>query len=348
MFTPEAVFWQFAGNLAQPVFDGFRLERSVGAGQGAGKSNCSRPIVRPSFLAFGDVELAFGRRSRTGPSARRLQRTTWSASSRRACFEIAETETARGHRRPCDRAADAADPVRGRETRSPSVRQGAALQCAVLSLYQALGGSWLPPPAEDIAITTQRQRDGQPSPLVSLETWWPASPPGWYWTPAPVVQKQKSQGRLPPEGGTANSTDPRARLLAIDARLADEAGLIPDGRRHTRGRSTPSRCARRSAGKIAHGSLHGRPGRQARRSCSPRSIRRTYQAQYDQADRQEGAGRGARSPMRSIDLERYTRLAAANSGIEAAGRYARVRWSLSSRRRCRFDQAAIDNAHRRC
>ena len=33
------------------------------------------------------------------------------------------------------------------------VRQ-ARLQ-AVLSLYQALGGSWLPPPAEDIAITTQ-------------------------------------------------------------------------------------------------------------------------------------------------------------------------------------------------
>ena len=72
-------------------------------------------------------------------------------SSRRA-FEIAETRLREG-------TVDLVIVLQTQQTLFQAedtlalVRQ-ARLQ-AVLSLYQALGGSWMPPPTEDIAITTQ-------------------------------------------------------------------------------------------------------------------------------------------------------------------------------------------------
>ena len=148
MFTPEAVFWQFAGNLAQPVFDGFRLEGLLEQAKGR-QIELLETYRKAIVSAFGDVELALIAIA-DGAERERLQRDVV-MSSRRA-FEIAETRLREG-------TVDLVTVLQTQQTlfvaedTLAQVRQ-ARLQ-AVLSLYQALGGSWLPPPAEDIANTTQ-------------------------------------------------------------------------------------------------------------------------------------------------------------------------------------------------
>jgi len=148
LFTPEAVFWQAAANIAQPVFDGFRLEGLLE--QAKGRQIELLQIYRKAIIsAFGDVEEALIA-IEDGAERERLQRDVV-MSSRRA-FEIAETRLREG-------TVDLVTVLQTQQTLFQAedtlaqVRQ-ARLQ-AVLSLYQALGGSWLPPPAEDIAITTQ-------------------------------------------------------------------------------------------------------------------------------------------------------------------------------------------------
>ena len=148
LFTPEAVFWQFAGNLAQPVFDGFRLEGLLEQAKGR-QIELLETYRKAIVSAFGDVELALIAIA-DGAERERLQRDVV-MSSRRA-FEIAETRLREG-------TVDLVTVLQTQQTLFQAedtlaqVRQ-ARLQ-AVLSLYQALGGSWLPPPAEDIANTTQ-------------------------------------------------------------------------------------------------------------------------------------------------------------------------------------------------
>jgi NodT family efflux transporter outer membrane factor (OMF) lipoprotein len=148
LFTPEAVFWQFTGNLAQPVFDGFRLEGLLEQAKGR-QIELLQTYRQAIVSAFGDVELALIAIA-DGAERERLQRDVV-MSSRRA-FEIAETRLREG-------TVDLVTVLQTQQTlfvaedTLAQVRQ-ARLQ-AVLSLYQALGGSWLPPPAEDIAITTQ-------------------------------------------------------------------------------------------------------------------------------------------------------------------------------------------------
>ena len=107
LFTPQAIFYQIAANLTQPVFDGFRLEGELEAAKGRQLELLN--VYRQAIVsAFADVERALIAVADTAERERLQQQVV--NSSRRA-FEIAETAVARRHRRPGHRAGHPAGPV---------------------------------------------------------------------------------------------------------------------------------------------------------------------------------------------------------------------------------------------
>jgi multidrug efflux system outer membrane protein len=138
LFTPQAIFYQIAAGLAQPVFDGFRLEGQLEQAQGRQLELLSD--YRKSIVSgFADVERALIAIT-DNAELERLQRQVVTASQQ--AFNIAETRLREGTvdlttvlitQQALFNAQDAQVVVRL-----------ARLQ-AVLSLYQALGGSWMPP-----------------------------------------------------------------------------------------------------------------------------------------------------------------------------------------------------------
>ena len=138
LFTPQAIFYQIAAGLVQPVFDGFRLEGQLEQAQGRQLELLS--TYRRSIVSgFADVERALIAIT-DNAELERLQRQVVTAS--RQAFNIAETRLREGTvdlttvlitQQALFNAQDAEVVVRL-----------ARLQ-AVLSLYQALGGSWMPP-----------------------------------------------------------------------------------------------------------------------------------------------------------------------------------------------------------
>ena len=108
-------------------------------------------------------------------------------------------------------------------------------------------------------------------------------------------------------------------VLAATARRADVPVYL-DGVGTTRALNTVT-VRPQVDGKLIKVALQRRPGRRARRRARAHRSDHLPGAARS-GDRQEGAGRGARSPMRGIDLERYTRLAATNSIDAPAGRHA--------------------------
>jgi outer membrane protein, multidrug efflux system len=138
LFTPQAIFYQIAAGLAQPVFDGFRLEGQLEQAQGRQLELLSD--YRKSIVSgFADVERALIAIT-DNAELERLQGQVVTASQQ--AFNIAETRLREGTvdlttvlitQQALFNAQDAQVVVRL-----------ARLQ-AVLSLYQALGGSWMPP-----------------------------------------------------------------------------------------------------------------------------------------------------------------------------------------------------------
>jgi NodT family efflux transporter outer membrane factor (OMF) lipoprotein len=145
LFTPQAIFYQIAAGLVQPVFDGFRLEGQLE--QAKGHQLELLATYRKSIISgFTDVERALIAIA-DNAELERLQRQVVTAS--RQAFNIAESRLREGTvdlttvlitQQALFNAQDAEVVVRL-----------ARLQAA-LALYQALGGSWMPP-AEKGAIT---------------------------------------------------------------------------------------------------------------------------------------------------------------------------------------------------
>src|SRR5439155_19552813 len=149
LLTPQSAFYQLAANLTQPILDGFRLEGQLELAKGRQLELLQ--IYRKAVVqAFADVENALIAVADTA-ERERLQREVVMASRR--AFEIAETRLREG-------TVDLITVLNTQQTLfqaedTLALARFARLQ-AVLSLFQALGGSWLPPPpAEDSAITTQ-------------------------------------------------------------------------------------------------------------------------------------------------------------------------------------------------
>jgi multidrug efflux system outer membrane protein len=147
LFTPQAIFYNVAANLAQPVFDGFRLEGQLEQAQGRQVELLE--LYRKTVVSgFGDVEQALIAIADNAERERLQQQVV--ESSRRA-FDIGETRLREGTvdlvtvliiQQALFQAED-----------NLAIARLARLQ-AVLSLFQALGGAWLPP-AEGTAIKLQ-------------------------------------------------------------------------------------------------------------------------------------------------------------------------------------------------
>src|SRR5262249_16517715 len=136
--TPQAISYSVAANLAQPVFDGFRLEGLLEQAQGKQLELLSD--YRKSIISgFTDVERALIAVA-DNAELERLQQQVVTAS--RQAFNIAEQRLREG---TVDLTTGlVTHPALFNAQDNQVVARLARLQ-AVLSLYQALGGGWMPP-----------------------------------------------------------------------------------------------------------------------------------------------------------------------------------------------------------
>jgi NodT family efflux transporter outer membrane factor (OMF) lipoprotein len=139
LFRPESALYSLAADLAQPVFDGFRLEGQLEQAQGRQMEllNLYRKAVVSGFT---DVEKALIS-VKDSAERERLQQQVVDASRR--AFQIAEIRLREGTVDLVTVLVTQQALFTAEENRVTA--RLARLQ-AVLSLYQALGGSWLPKP----------------------------------------------------------------------------------------------------------------------------------------------------------------------------------------------------------
>jgi outer membrane protein, multidrug efflux system len=138
LFRPESALYQIAANLAQPILDGARLEGQLEFAKGV-QLEMLETYRKAVLSAFGDVERALIAVADTAEQERLQQQAV--ASARRA-FEIAEIRLREG-------TVDLVTVLQTQQTwftneNNLNVARLARMQ-AILSLFQALGGGWMPP-----------------------------------------------------------------------------------------------------------------------------------------------------------------------------------------------------------
>jgi outer membrane protein, multidrug efflux system len=138
LFRPESALYQIAANLAQPILDGARLEGQLEFAKGV-QLEMLETYRKAVLSAFGDVERALIAVVDTAEQERLQQQAV--ASARRA-FEIAEIRLREG-------TVDLVTVLQTQQTwftneNNLNVARLARMQ-AILSLFQALGGGWMPP-----------------------------------------------------------------------------------------------------------------------------------------------------------------------------------------------------------
>jgi outer membrane protein, multidrug efflux system len=138
LLRPESALYSVATNLTQPLLDGYRLEGQLELAK-AQRLAALQTYRKSIISAFGDVEKALIAIADT-TEQERLQRLA--VASARQAFQIAETRLREG----------TVDLVTVLQTQQTLFTAEAVLVVvrfsrfqAVLSLFQALGGSWLPP-----------------------------------------------------------------------------------------------------------------------------------------------------------------------------------------------------------
>jgi NodT family efflux transporter outer membrane factor (OMF) lipoprotein len=139
LFTPQAIFYQIAANLTQPIFDGFRLEGELEAAKGR-QLELLGTYRKTIVFAFADVERALIAVADTAEQER-LQRQV--VASSQLAFNIAEQRLREGTV-DLTTVLVAQQALFNAQDNLVDVRL-LRLQ-ATLTLFQALGGSWLPPP----------------------------------------------------------------------------------------------------------------------------------------------------------------------------------------------------------
>ena len=138
LFQPQSVFYNIATSVTQPLFDGFRLAGLLELARGH-QYELVKAYCQSILVAFGDVEIALIAIA-DNAERERLQQIVVNTS--REAFNIAETRLREG-------TVDLVTVLQTQQTLFTAedvlVQVRAARLQAVLSLYQALGGSWLPP-----------------------------------------------------------------------------------------------------------------------------------------------------------------------------------------------------------
>jgi multidrug efflux system outer membrane protein len=138
LFTPQTAFYNIAVNITQPIFDGLRLEGNLELAQGR-QFELLKAYCQSILSGFRDVEIAL---IAIDDEARRERLLSAAVASSRRAFALAETRLREG-------VTDLVVVLQTQQTLFTNedaliLSRLARLQ-AVLSLYQALGGSWFPP-----------------------------------------------------------------------------------------------------------------------------------------------------------------------------------------------------------
>jgi len=141
LLRPESAFYTAAAGLTQPIFDGARIQGNFDFQKG--KQDELLQVYRKAVIsAFSDVETALDAIRQTA-LRQRLQRDVVTGSRR--AFDIAEQRLGQG-------TIDLVTVLQTQQTlyqaEDALVQAQLAQVLAVVSLYQALGGGWLPKPLE--------------------------------------------------------------------------------------------------------------------------------------------------------------------------------------------------------
>lgn len=135
LFTPQAVFYSAAGSLAQPIFDGLKIEGNFEL-QKAKQDELLQTYRKTVIQAFSDVDTALATIRETNNRVRLLAQTV--AAARRA-FELSEQRLNAG-------TIDITTVLNTEQTlfqAEDSLAQARLSRVqAIISLYQALGGGW--------------------------------------------------------------------------------------------------------------------------------------------------------------------------------------------------------------
>jgi NodT family efflux transporter outer membrane factor (OMF) lipoprotein len=139
LFEPQSTFYSLAAGLTQPIFEGGRLTGNVDLQKGR-QDELLQNYRKAIVSGFGDVETALSAIRQTSEAERLEARVV--ESSRRA-FDISEQRLREG-------TVDLVTVLNTQQTlfqAQDALAQArlARLQ-AIVSLYQALGGGWLPKP----------------------------------------------------------------------------------------------------------------------------------------------------------------------------------------------------------
>ena len=140
LFTPQNAFYNIALNVTQPLLDGFRLEGQLELAQGK-QFELVKVYCQTILSAFGDVEIAL---IAIAESLERERLQQLVVNSSREAFRLSEARLREG-------TIDLVTVLQTQQTLftaedNYSLARLARLQ-AVLSLFQALGGGWMPPGA---------------------------------------------------------------------------------------------------------------------------------------------------------------------------------------------------------
>jgi multidrug efflux system outer membrane protein len=140
LFRPESVFYNVAGSLTQPIFDGGRLLADYDLQRGRQEELLQ--LYRKTIIqSFADVENALVAVQQTG-RRERLQREVVTAARR--AFEISESRLREG---TIDLVTLLNTQQALFQAEDATAQARLAHLLAIVSLYQALGGSWIADPA---------------------------------------------------------------------------------------------------------------------------------------------------------------------------------------------------------
>ena len=141
LFRPESVFFNAAAGLTQPIFDGGRLQGNLDLQKGR-QDELLQAYRKAVISGFSDVETAL---SDVRQTALREKLQLEVVNSSRRAFDISEQRLREG-------TVDLVTVLQTQQTLFTAELSHVQAQLehvqAIVSLYQALGGGWLPKPVE--------------------------------------------------------------------------------------------------------------------------------------------------------------------------------------------------------
>ncbi len=149
LLRPESAFYNLAAGLTQPIFDGFALQGNLDQQKGR-QDELLQNYRRAVISAFADVENALNA-IRQSALRERIQREVVSSSQR--AFDISEERLRSG-------TVDLVTVLQTQQTlyqaQDGLAQARLAHVQAIVSLYQALGGGWLPRPQLPVEAANAR------------------------------------------------------------------------------------------------------------------------------------------------------------------------------------------------